>query len=78
MVALGRRVAAVELTVAAQAVELRGTDQLGSGTAAALRTVRDTIPFTAAGDAVPDVEPLVDAVTRGAFVPEINGASPET
>lgn len=73
MVALGRRVAAVELTVAAQAVELRGTDQLGSGTAAALRTVRDTIPFTAAGDAVPDVEPLVDTVTRGAFVPEING-----
>jgi histidine ammonia-lyase len=77
MVALGRRVAAIELTVAAQAVELRGTDQLGSGTAAALRTVRDTIPFTAAGDAVPDVERLVDTVTRGAFVPESNGGRQE-
>jgi len=70
MVALGRRVAAIELRVAAQAGELRGTDRLGTGTAAALRTVRTTIPFTGAGDVVPDVEPLVDDVARGDLVPE--------
>ena len=70
MVGLGRRITAVELVVAAQAVGLRGTGRLGSGTAAALRAVRATIPFTGPGDAVPDVEPLVDAVERGDFDPE--------
>jgi histidine ammonia-lyase len=70
MVGLGRRIAAVELTVAAQAVELRRTGRLGAGTVDALRTIRATIPFTGAGDVVPDVEPLVDAVARGDLVPE--------
>jgi histidine ammonia-lyase len=65
MVALGRRIAAVELTVAAQAVELRGTGQLAKGTAAAHRTIRGIIPFVGPGDVVPDVEPLVEAVERG-------------
>ena len=67
MVALGRRIAAVELAVAAQAVELRGTAPLGAGTSAALRTIRGIIPFVGPGDAVPDVEPLVEAVERGEF-----------
>jgi histidine ammonia-lyase len=67
MVALGRRIAAVELTVAAQAVELRGTARLGTGTDAALRAVRRTTPYTGPGDVVPDVEALVDAVGRGEF-----------
>ena len=65
MVALGRRIAAVELTVAAQAAELRGVDRLGTGTAAAHRAVRRVIPFVGPGDVVPDVEPLVEAVARG-------------
>ena len=65
MVALGRRIAAVELTVAAQAAELRGVDRLGAGTAAAHRAVRRVIPFVGPGDVVPDVEPLVEAVARG-------------
>jgi len=69
MVALGRRIAAVELTVAAQAAELRGVDRLGTGTAAAHKAVRRAIPFVGRGDVVPDVEPLVDAVARGAFEP---------
>jgi histidine ammonia-lyase len=77
MVGLGRRIAAIELVVAAQAVELRGTGRLGSGTAAALHTVRDTIPFTAAGDVVPDVEALVDAVARGEFVSASPVGGPE-
>ena len=67
MVALGRRIAAVELTVSAQAVELRGTGRLGTGTATAHRTIRRIIPFVGPGDVVPDVEPLVEAVARGEF-----------
>jgi histidine ammonia-lyase len=69
MVGLGRRIAAIELVVAAQGVELRGTGRLGAGTAAALRAVRRTIPFTGPADSVPDVEPLVDAVARGEIGP---------
>jgi len=69
MVELGRRIAAVELTVAAQAVELRGTGRLGKGTAAAHAAIRRIIPFVGPGDVVPDVEPLVDAVARGEFEP---------
>ena len=67
MVALGGRIAAVELIVAAQASELRGVERLGAGTAAAHRAVRRVIPFVGPGDVVPDVEPLVDAVARGEF-----------
>ena len=67
MVGLGRRIAAVELIVAAQAAELRGVDRLGVGTTAAHRAVRRVIPFVGPGDVVPEVEPLVDAIGRGAF-----------
>jgi histidine ammonia-lyase len=66
MVTLGERVAALELATAAQAAELRG-HRLGQGTAAALSTVRDCVPHLAAGDAVPDVEPLRTAVASGSF-----------
>ena len=38
MVDLGARVAAVELTIAAQAIDLRERPALGAGTAARLRT----------------------------------------
>jgi histidine ammonia-lyase len=69
MVGLGVRVVAVELTVAAQAAELRGVQRLGTGTAAAHRAVRRTIPFTGPGDVVPELEPLVEAVGRGEFEP---------
>jgi histidine ammonia-lyase len=65
-VGLGRRIAAVELTVAAQAVELRGIRQ-GHGTAAAHRIVRRHVPFLGLGEHVPDVEPLVAAIRDGAF-----------
>ena len=69
MVALGQRIVAVELTVAAQAAELRSVERLGTGTAAAQRAVRRVIPFVGPGDVVPDVEPLVDVVARGEFEP---------
>ena len=69
MVALGRRIAAIELTVAAQAAELRGLDRLGTGTVAAHRAVRRVIPFVGPGDVVPDVEALVEAIARAEFGP---------
>jgi histidine ammonia-lyase len=66
MVDLGARVAAIELTIAAQAVDLRERPVLGAGTARAYALVRERIPFTAAGETVPpDLEPVVDLVRVG-------------
>ena len=66
MVDLGARVAAIELVVAAQAVDVRGRRQLGSGTGRAYGLVRERIPFTDAGEAItPDLEPVVDLVRSG-------------
>jgi histidine ammonia-lyase len=63
-VELGRRMAAIELTVGAQAAELRGL-RPGTGTAEAIAIVRRHVPFLGMGDHVPDVEPLVEALRRG-------------
>lgn len=66
MVGLGARVASVELTIAAQAIDLRRPSRLGDGTSAAYDQVRRRIPFTAAGEALPpDLEPLVELVRSG-------------
>jgi histidine ammonia-lyase len=65
-VALGERVAAIELTVAAQAAQLRGR-RLGRGTTTALARIRKVVPYLDADREVPDVEPLVDVVRTGAF-----------
>ena len=63
MVSLGARVVAIELTIAAQAVDLRGSPALGAGTGRAYQLVRDRVPFTDAGETVPsDLEPLVELV----------------
>ena len=63
MVELGARVVAVELTIAAQAIDLRERPALGAGTARAYALVRERVPFTAAGETVPaDLEPLVELV----------------
>ncbi len=68
MVDLGSRVAAIELVLAAQAVDLRGRPELGSGTGRAYELVRERVPFTDAGEAItPDLEPLVDLVRSGAI-----------
>jgi histidine ammonia-lyase len=68
MVELGARVLAIELTIAAQAVDLRGRPALGSGTGHAYELVRERIPFTDAGEALPgDLEPLVELVRSGAL-----------
>src|SRR5271169_656046 len=67
MVALCARVAAIELVVAAQAIDLRAV--LGSGplgTGRAYQMVREQVPFTQADGTLPaDLEPLVDLVAHG-------------
>jgi histidine ammonia-lyase len=68
MVELGARVAAIELTIAAQAVDLRRPPALGAGTRRAHALVRERIPFTDEGEALPpDLEPLVEVVRSGAL-----------
>jgi histidine ammonia-lyase len=75
MIDLGRRVAGVELVVAAQAADLRGS-ALAPRTAAIRDAVRDFVPFTARGDLVPpDLQPVVDAVRAGSFGAPRRGAS---
>jgi histidine ammonia-lyase len=55
----GEVVVAIELVVAAQAVDLRGSTPLGIGTERAHRRVRGVVPVMRAGDAPPvDVEPV--------------------
>jgi histidine ammonia-lyase len=75
MVGLIARVAAIELVVAAQAIDLRraagksgagGDMNLGHGTGHAYRMVRELVSFIHAGDTLPhDLEPVVGLVTRG-------------
>ena len=60
---LGERLAAVELVVAAQAIDVRGRRPLGTGTGEAYRLVRSRVPFTGAGEALPqELEPVVELV----------------
>ncbi len=66
MVALCARVAAIELVVAAQAIDLRAAGPLGEGTGRTYRMIRDLVPFTQADGTLPaDLEPVVDLVIRG-------------
>ncbi len=69
MVQLSSRVAAIELVVAAQAVDLRAPGRLGLGTGRAYRMIRELVPFTEADDTLPaDLEPVVGLVTSGSLV----------
>ena len=70
MIALSARVAAIELVVAAQAIDLRAPGQLGLGTGRAYRMIRELVPFTQADGTLPaDLEPLVELVTTGTLTP---------
>jgi histidine ammonia-lyase len=65
MVELGERLAAIELVVAAQAIDLRGQPQLGAATGALYRAVRKLVPATGRGEPPPqDLEPVV-ALIKG-------------
>jgi len=65
MLTLGRHLLAIELVVAAQAVELRGIAPLGAGTNRAVAAVRAVVPFLAAGDTVTNLEPLIAVLEGG-------------
>ena len=68
MVELGERLVSIELVVATQAVDLRGGPVLGAGTTRAYALVRERIPFTDLGDAVPqDLEAVRELVRSDAF-----------
>jgi histidine ammonia-lyase len=70
MVSLCARVAAIELVVAAQAIDLRQPGELGLGTGRAHQIVRELVPFTQADGTLPaDLEPLVELVSRGDLDP---------
>jgi len=66
MVDLGTRVVAIELAVAAQAVDLRDAPRLGTGTAAVYELVREHVPFLRSGETLPlPLEQLAAVVKAG-------------
>jgi histidine ammonia-lyase len=69
-VALGATIAAIELAVGAQGLELRG-HRPGAGTRRALAAVREHVPFLSMGDHVPSVESLAKAVGSGAIAGDV-------
>ncbi len=70
MVEHGSSIAAIELAVGAQALELRG-HRAGGGTGRALGLVRRFVPFLDMTGHVPDVTPLGDAIRLGQVAREI-------
>jgi histidine ammonia-lyase len=65
MTSLGEGVVAIELLVACQGVDLRGS-RLGGGTAAAYELVRERVPFKREQDPIPpSLEPLRELVRSG-------------
>jgi histidine ammonia-lyase len=72
LVALGERLAAIELVVAAQAVDLRGRPRLGAATAAIYERVRAVIPATGRGEPPPqDLEPVRELVRTNELPPPL-------
>jgi histidine ammonia-lyase len=68
VVVLGERLVAIKLTVAAQAIDLRGRPQLGAGTGPAYEQVRELVPATGEHEPPPqDLEPLRELVRSGAL-----------
>ena len=63
---LGERIVAIELVLAAQAIDSRGRPRLGAGTSKAYARVRGLIPATGKGEPPPqDLEPVVELVRSG-------------
>jgi histidine ammonia-lyase len=66
MVALGEALVAIELVIAAQAVDLRRPDRLGAGTGIAHARVRELVPFLGEGETLaPDLEPVRELIRSG-------------
>jgi histidine ammonia-lyase len=68
MIGLAESLVAIELTIGAQAVDLRAPAALGAGTRRAHSLVREQIPFMGEGDPLPaDLEPVRDLIRSGAL-----------
>ncbi|HVF08232.1 MAG TPA: aromatic amino acid lyase, partial [Actinomycetota bacterium] len=68
MVSIGSGVAAIELCIGAQGVDLRSDHRLGGGTARARDVVRSCVGVLGEGEPAPqELEPLVELVRDGAF-----------
>lgn len=66
MTDLGARIVAIELVIAAQAIDLRGRPRLGAGTGRAYQRVRELVPFTEEGTPIArDLEAVVELVRSG-------------
>jgi histidine ammonia-lyase len=66
MVSLGARLISVELVTAAQAVDLRGAQPLGRGTAVAHAHLRELVPFVGPGEAFSnDLDAVAEWVGAG-------------
>lgn len=63
---LGQSIITMELMVAAQAVELRRAAPLGHSAQKLLHLVRQVLPFAAAGQRPPNVQPLLDHLRQHA------------
>lgn len=69
---IGRSIVTMELMVAAQAAELRGRTPLGRSTGRLLAFARQAVPFAAAGQRPPNVQPLLDHIKdNGALIDEL-------
>ncbi|MCI4362312.1 MAG: histidine ammonia-lyase [Thermoplasmata archaeon] len=76
LLANARTVVAVELIVAAQALELRRPKSGGTGSEAALRAVRELVaPWAADRSPSPDIERVAKAVADGSLVRKVRAAS---
>jgi histidine ammonia-lyase len=65
-VELGTRALAIELVIAAQAIDLRKAQPLGASTRPAYALVRELVPFTGEGEPLAqDLEPLVQLLRSG-------------
>ena len=72
-----RRLLAIELMAAAQAVDLRGAGPLGRGTRAAYTAVRAVVPRLDEDRVLgPDVEALAGILGGGRFLAAIRAAAP--
>jgi histidine ammonia-lyase len=64
---MAARLAALELVVSAQAIDLRGASPLGAGTARAHAHIRELVPFVGSGQAWDnELGPLAGWVAAGA------------
>jgi histidine ammonia-lyase len=69
MVQLGEALVAIELVIAAQAVDLRRPARLGAGTERAHARVRELVPFLAEGETLhPDLEPVRELIRARVLV----------